>query len=205
MAEPTTGQRKMLAKMGLAMPDGSYYIRNGTVGASDLDNAIKAVGRGEADGGNGNDIRRHIMKRADALKLSAKIPDTWNPDGSLKHTDADIEAVLAHFGVRGMKWGVRKRRGSSSAPASTDSARATELHTRAKTGGTKTLSNEELQHLVTRLNLEGQYTKLSPDKIHPGLKIVNDVLVSVAKQQATSYTSKYAAKGIDELVKKAGG
>ena len=40
MADPTAAQRKMYAKMGLAMPDGSYYIRTGPEGASDLDNAI---------------------------------------------------------------------------------------------------------------------------------------------------------------------
>lgn len=98
VAEPTIVQRKMLAKMGLAMPDGSFYIRNGVVGAKDLSNAIESVGRGEADGGNGNDIRRHIMKRAGALKLSSKIPGTWSPDGSLKHSE------LVHYGVKGMQW-----------------------------------------------------------------------------------------------------
>ena len=108
--EPTTAQRKMLAKMGLAMPDGSFYIRNGPVGASDLENAIKAVGRGEQDGSSGNPIRKHIMKRAAALKLSDKIPDTWNSDGSLKHDAwiAEVEDYLEHYGVKGMHWGVRK-------------------------------------------------------------------------------------------------
>jgi hypothetical protein len=95
----------MFAKMGIAMPDGSFYIRNGSVGASDLDNAIHAVGRGEQGGTSGNAIRLHIIKRAAALKLSSKIPDTWNSDGSLKHSafDQEIEAFLEHFGVPGMK------------------------------------------------------------------------------------------------------
>lgn len=68
--------RKKLAKKGQAMPDGSYPIAD----AEDLDNAIRAVGRGGADH---DAIRRHIIQRAKALGLSEKIPDNWNPDGSL--------------------------------------------------------------------------------------------------------------------------
>ena len=109
--DPSAAQRRLLAKMGLAMPDGSFYIRNGAVGATDLDNAIRAVGRGEADGTSGSSIRLHIMKRAKALGLTDKIPDTWNADGSLKHDDANsTDDFLEHFGVKGMHWGVRHTR-----------------------------------------------------------------------------------------------
>src|SRR5690349_1554588 len=91
----------------MAMPDGSYYIRAGSVGASDLDNAIKAVGRGEPQSSH-DAIRVHIMKRAKALGLSDKIPADWNPDGSLKHGDGldqQVDDFLQHFGVVGMRWG----------------------------------------------------------------------------------------------------
>jgi hypothetical protein len=87
------------------MPDGSYYIRAGKVGASDLQNAIQAVGRGQEDSHNA--IRVHIMKRAKALGLSDEIPDTWNADGSLKHDALDqlADGFLQHFGITGMRWG----------------------------------------------------------------------------------------------------
>jgi hypothetical protein len=108
VADPSAAQRRMFAKMGLAMPDGSYYIRNGSVGASDLDNAIRAVGRAQGTGSvsdeqQRNAVRRHIMARAAALKLTSKIPDTWNSDGSLKTTAAahmTVEDFLAHtYGI----------------------------------------------------------------------------------------------------------
>jgi len=110
VAEPTAKQRRMYARMGIAMPDGSYYIRN----ADDLQNAIESVGRatpnaGESDVARRNAVRRHIIQRASALKLSSKIPDTWASDGSLKQPTASHEAVgqafIAHFGRKGMKWG----------------------------------------------------------------------------------------------------
>lgn len=106
MATPTAAQLKMYARMGIAMPDGSYYIRD----AADLSNAIDAVGRGNA---NHDTIRKHIIKRAAALHLSSKIPSNWNSDGSLKSVVTHgQEFVLAHFGVKGMHWGVRNSRSS---------------------------------------------------------------------------------------------
>lgn len=76
--------RHNMAKSGEAMPDGSYPIKD----AEDLQNAIHAVGRGNADH---DAIRKHIIDRAKALGLSADIPDNWNADGSLKQENsADV-------------------------------------------------------------------------------------------------------------------
>jgi hypothetical protein len=70
-----------------------------------------------------------------------------------------VEDVLEHFGVKGMKWGVRKNRSGS---ASEDAQRADAARKKIKTeGGTKALSNKELQDLVTRMNLEQQYSTLT--------------------------------------------
>jgi nucleotidyltransferase/DNA polymerase involved in DNA repair len=192
------------------MPDGSYYIREGAVGSSDLQNAIKAVGRasgsdGTSDEQQRNAVRRHVMKRAKALGLSEKIPDTWNPDGTTKHFDVD--EFLEHFGVKGMHWGVRKDRGGSSHPVSDDAKRAQDLRVTVKAHGTSALSNQDLQHLVSRLNLESQHSRLSPEEISSGKKIMNEILSvggNVAKQQATTYASKYAAQGVEHLIKNAG-
>ena len=200
MADPTAAQRSMLAKMGVAMPDGSYYVRN----ADDLKNAIESVGRGENAGKSGDAIRKHIMTRATKLSLQSRIPATWNPDGSLKHYDLD--SYLAHFGVKGMKWGQRKSgTGAASTHVSSDSARASELKSTVKKHGTAALSNPELQHLVTRLNLEQQHNRLNPEQVSTGKKILSEVLKiggNVAKQEASKYASEYASKGIEELLKK---
>lgn len=67
--------RDSMAKSGEAMEDGSYPIRD----AEDLGNAIEAVGEGNAPH---DTIRRHIIKRAHALGLSSRIPESWSADGS---------------------------------------------------------------------------------------------------------------------------
>ena len=203
-SEPTTAQRKFFAKMGLAMPDGSFYIRSGSVGASDLDNAIRAVGRGEADGGNGNDIRRHIMKRAAALKLTNKIPDTWNSDGSLKHDLMNkTDAYLAQFGVKGMHWGVRSDGSSGSSHISPDAARSNELKATVKKHGVSALSNKDLQHLVTRQNLERQHSNLNASQVNTGHALVKKMLLDSGKQEAQKLVAKHAAKGAEWLATQA--
>ena len=69
--------RDRMAKSGAAMADGSYPIAD----ADDLHKAIHAVGRGRH--ASHDAIRRHIVARAEVLRLSSVIPEDWDSDGSL--------------------------------------------------------------------------------------------------------------------------
>ena len=93
MPEFTTKQREKLADENEAMPDGSYPIRN----RSDLKNAIQAFGRSK----NPEKTKAWIKKRARELDAEDLIPESW-----LEH--GDDSAYLIHYGVLGMKWGVRR-------------------------------------------------------------------------------------------------
>jgi len=64
-----TSERKAAAKTGAAMPDGSFPIKN----EADLKNAIRLAGNAK----NPAAARAHIKKRAAALGLGDRIPDTW--------------------------------------------------------------------------------------------------------------------------------
>jgi len=79
----SAAKRKASAEAGHAMPGGRYPIDT----EADLDKAIKAVGRAGGPSGTEEDrdaVRRHIIKQAKRLKLTDKIPDSWNSDGTLK-------------------------------------------------------------------------------------------------------------------------
>ena len=65
----TRERRTEYAKRGWALPDGSFPIRD----VGDLRNAIQAYGLGK----NQAAAKRHIMKRARALKRTDLIPDKW--------------------------------------------------------------------------------------------------------------------------------
>lgn len=75
----------------------------------------------------------------------------------------DFVKDLVQFGVKGMKWGVRKddSSGSSSSQSSDAKAASAAQAKISRGGGTSSLNNSELQALVNRMNLEQQYSNLS--------------------------------------------
>lgn len=203
MATPTAVQLTQLAKMGIAMPDHSYYIRN----KADLSNAIESVGRAKPTGDESevarrNDVRKFCMTRAKAMHLEDMIPDTWNSDGSLKQSAVvSVDDFLEHFGVKGMHWGVRGAK--SSAPSSGDHAQTAHLLSKARSGGgIHVLNNDELKSLNKRLELETNFKRLTTPS--PGLhEEAQKLLITAGKQEASKYAAKYAAKGAEWLAKEA--
>jgi hypothetical protein len=90
-----------------------------------------------------------------------------------------FEGFLEHFGIKGMKWGVRRSRSEIDSGASEDHNTAKAARTKArKGGGTKALSNKELQDLITRANLETQYSKIAPSKFSTGRKVIGGILAT---------------------------
>lgn len=86
-------------------------------------------------------------------------------------TEVPIDS-LYHYGILGMKWGVRRERGAdgrvTSKPASADYTRSRRL----KAKGSKRLSTSELQEVTKRLNLEKQLKDMSPSEIDKGLAFI---------------------------------
>jgi hypothetical protein len=139
------------------------------------------------------------------------------PPPSLQHSDLEVEEFLAHYGVRGMKWGVRRNRSGKSGTQThhqpgdaTDHTRARQLHSSAKTHGTRVLTNKDLEDLNRRLNLEQQYSKLTQGNaggngggkkaVKTGSKWMASVLNNVGKQVAAEVIKGHAM----EQVKKVG-
>lgn len=97
--------------------------------------------------------------------------------------DKTLDDILEHFGVPGMKWGVR-RTNTQLAKAATkrsgDSAKAEKRATKAKKEGVGSLTNKELQELNNRLNLEQNFSRLtSPtnkSKISSGQKALATIV-----------------------------
>lgn len=121
---------------------------------------------------------------------------------------SEMEEVLAHYGVKGMKWGVRKRvrnavtkaRGEK-LPDSPDAARKKELQAKGKRS-TSSLSNKELQELVTRMNLEQQYNRLKVGDRPAVEKFIAETLVGAGKQQLSRAVNDAAANQVGDVLKK---
>ena len=99
-------------------------------------------------------------------------------------------------GVKGMRWGHHK------VPTSEDHTRVDQTKQKAKAGGTKALSNRELQDAINRLNLEQQFKRLNPSKTEKAVRFVADILLGVGKQQIIRVANDVAAKQVGNLIKK---
>lgn len=101
------------------------------------------------------------------------------------------DETLMHWGVLGMKWGVRKAR-----PGVTkvDSKRVTRI------------TDEELKARISRIQLEKQYKQLSSPKIAAGKRILAGVLIGAATTVATVYVKNIldsaAKSGLEKMAGK---
>lgn len=120
----------------------------------------------------------------------------------------EVEDFIEHYGVKGMKWGVRKRagglitkaRGGPKLPDSEDASKAKVSKKKAK-NNVGSLSNKELQELVTRMNLEQQYSRLAVGDRGAVQKFIADTLTNVGKQQLTRLANDAAADQVGTLLK----
>jgi hypothetical protein len=133
-----------------------------------------------------------------------------------------VDIILAHHGVKGMRWGVRRDRtsgpvavsvrdkgkrvktsGGKGFPAHSDAVRARTIGQVGRKSGLKALSNDELSAYNQRLNLEAQAKRLHYNDKSPPKKFVLTLLGQTGKQQATEAANTVASAQVKKLLAKA--
>lgn len=125
---------------------------------------------------------------------------------------------LYHYGVLGMKWGVRKKKESTGRkrtssskskaakseeekPKSEDYQESRVLKSKAYSG----LNNAELKRLNERLNLEKQYKDLTKADQQKGKNFLSDSVASGLKQTASTVVAASSLYAVKKLIEKSMG
>lgn len=104
---------------------------------------------------------------------------------------------LCHYGVLGMKWGVRRGRSSDGSKKRAGSKMSDDARNAAKLKKKRVseLSNAELRWLNDRQQLEQNHARLNPSKVKKGLAAATGI---VGTATATLALAKNSKKLVDE-------
>ena len=94
---------------------------------------------------------------------------------------------LYHYGVLGMRWGIRRDKSISSGKSSNKRKSTNQK-------AVKDLSNDELKAKITRLELEKRYRDLNPPTVSRGRKFVDKVLAPAATEAGKRLLSDFITK-----------
>lgn len=106
-----------------------------------------------------------------------------------------LENFIEHFGVKGMKWGIRRKRNSKTGRVG---------GAKSKKGKRKVsdIPDEELAKKVKRMNMEKQYRSLKASEkdrnvVRKGAKAVGGIMAKSSKRALTDFSSKQVLKGLE--------
>jgi hypothetical protein len=100
-----------------------------------------------------------------------------------KHGIEVTEEDLEHSGVKGMRWGRRKKRDSEDDDGPPKPS-------------IKDLTDDELRSKINRLKMEKEFASLTAREVNVGKKIVGGILLDIGKQIAKEYVTSKANQRI---------
>jgi hypothetical protein len=134
--------------------------------------------------GQDSELRIEFNFTENGIASARKVKDSVT-QSSVRMT----EEVLAHFGVRGMRWGVR--RDGTSGQVSSDHKNARMLQRK----GVAALNNQQLKTVNERLNLEQNFNRMNPSTRRKGESHVKEILATLTLATTAFATFRNTAGG----------
>lgn len=116
----------------------------------------------------------------------------------IPEVDELAQSDMAHYGIKGMKWGRRK----ADRPVSADAANKIGVKAEVKKNKISAVSNADLQAAIRRMQLEQDFKRLSVNE-QPQLKrMVSSILLEAGKREVQAYAAKKLTVGAVKAVAK---
>lgn len=118
-----------------------------------------------------------------------------SPPESMAQSNLIGQEFVEHYGIKGMRWGVRKRRN--------ERERAKSFGRKGRSGGgdgksVKDLSDAELRQIVNRMQMEQQYANLASSggrkKKNAGAEFAKSIAKDIAREQIKNSISRSISK-----------
>ena len=107
------------------------------------------------------------------------------PEETTLQQDSGFDDVMAHFGVKGMKWGVRKTR-----PISDDAKQKAAIKDAVKSNKVSSVSNKQLMEAITRMRLEQDYKRLAVNEKSAASRWVSSMMLELGKREVQQAAGK---------------
>ena len=110
---------------------------------------------------------------------------------------------LMHYGVLGMKWGIRRYRNKDGTLTtagkkrlSKDKDKAEKKERKVALKNRRSLSDADLKKKIERLKMEKEFKNLTEEDISPGRKYVSEIMSSAGKKALTVAAAGAMAYGV---------
>ena len=119
-----------------------------------------------------------------------------------------MENELYHWGIKGMRWGIRRYQNKDGSLTDLGKKRLKtedyhEDYNKAHPSkNVKLMSDKELRERINRLQMENQYLQLTKRNVSFGEKFVKGILTGASNQILSKYVSRYMTKGVDTFIEK---
>jgi uncharacterized Fe-S cluster-containing MiaB family protein len=103
--------------------------------------------------------------------------------------DGVVTDFLAHFGIKGMKWGVRRK----SRPVSSDAKKKQGIKDQVKKNKVASVSNTDLQAAIRRMQLEQDFKRLSVNEKSGVARWISSTMLEIGKREVQAQAGKAVA------------
>ena len=113
--------------------------------------------------------------------------ENFGSSGEMMEQSEAVGAFLAHFGIKGMRWGVRKKKPH---PVSADARQKRGVQERVKKTKVGSVSNADLQAAIRRMQLEQDFKRLSVNEKSGVSRWISSTLLEIGKREVQTQVAK---------------